>query len=190
MFSSRNIHFAVLGLILGASAGYVLAFYNAEVPAEAPAAANSGLPANHPDLNSPETLDFLRKAAEENAQQPEILARYANALFSAGRFEDALEWYGKVLAIQPDNLDVRSVRGAVYWRLGRMDEAMADLQAALQQDPNHLPTLYGLFLLTLNKGDVARAAQVFRKIESIDPNYEGLPELKARLEEERRKRSN
>jgi hypothetical protein len=27
MFSSRNIHFAVLGIILGASSGYILAFY-------------------------------------------------------------------------------------------------------------------------------------------------------------------
>ena len=30
MFSSRNIHFAILGIILGATTGYIFAFYQVQ----------------------------------------------------------------------------------------------------------------------------------------------------------------
>src|SRR5262245_14647385 len=124
MFSSRNIHFAILGIILGASAGYVYAFYQAQSVLPPPPVTQS-LPANHPDVNNEQMLELLKKAIEENPNQPEMVSRYANVLFNAGRIEEALGWYSKLLELQPDNLDARSLRGAVYWRMGRIDEALA-----------------------------------------------------------------
>jgi len=53
MFSSRNIHFAILGVILGATSGYILAFY--QVQASMPPAsrsANSNVPNGHPDVKN------------------------------------------------------------------------------------------------------------------------------------------
>ena len=187
MFSSRNIHFALLGIILGASAGYVFAFYQASLalPPEPPP--RSGLPANHPEVSDEQMVDVLKKAVEENPNQPEMVARYANVLFNMGRIEEALVWYSKVLELQPGNLDVRSLRGAVYWRTGKIDEAMTDLQAVLKQDPKHIPALYGMFLVRLYRHEVPEAAEVLRKIENLDPAYEGLPELRSKLEDERRK---
>src|SRR5262245_16193317 len=191
MFSARNIHFAILGLILGASSGYMFAFYEAgkSLPPTPSASRPEGLPANHPDVNSDQMLALLKKAVEENPNQPEMVARYANVLFNAGRIDEALKWYGKVLELQPNNIDVRSLRGAVYWRIGRIDDATADLQLALKQDPKHIPTLYGMFLVSLYKHEVAKAEEFLRKVESIDPGYEGLPDLRKRLEDERRKGS-
>jgi tetratricopeptide (TPR) repeat protein len=187
MFSSRNIHFAILGLIVGASAGYVFAFYQAEssLPVVADAGPE-GLPSGHPGGDE-QTLELLRKAVEANPNDPETATRYANSLFSLGRLEEALKLYGKVLELQPDNLDVRSLRGAIYWRTERIAEADADLQAALRQDPNHIPALYGMFLLSVQKRDLQKAAELLKKVESLDPTYEGLPDLRNRLEEERRK---
>src|SRR5262245_42935963 len=146
MFSSRNIHFAILGIILGASTGYIYAFYQAEKSFPPTPAVNSqGLPSNHPDVNNEQMVELLRKAVEENPNQPEMVARYANVLFNAGRIEEALVWYGKVLELQPDNVDVRSLRGAVYWRIGKIDEAEADLERSLKTNPDHIPALYGMF---------------------------------------------
>jgi len=189
VFSSRNIHFAVLGIILGASAAYIFAFYQVEstMPAEAQSTQKTGLPANHPDVNNEQMLDLLRKAIEEKPDQPEMISRYANVLFNMGRWDEALKWYGKVIELQPDNLDARSLRGAVYWRMNKIDEAAADLQSVLRRDPAHVPSLYGMFLLSLHRHDVPRAEEFFAKIQKVDPTYEGLAELKKRLDEERSK---
>jgi len=187
MISARSIHFAILGVIIGASAGYVYAFYDAEKSLPPQTVHQAGLPANHPDVNNDQMLELLKKAVEENPNQPEMVARYANILFSMGRMDEALKWYDKVLEIQPENVDSRSLRGAIYWRMGRIDDALADLQTALRQDPNHIPTLYGMFLVSLYRHDVPTAEQFFKRIQNLDPTYEGLTELKSRLEEERRK---
>jgi tetratricopeptide (TPR) repeat protein len=132
-------------------------------------------------------LQLLKKAIEEKPDQPEMISRYANVLFNMGRFDEALKWYGRVIELQPDNLDARSLRGAVYWRLSRIDEAATDLQDVLRRDPSHIPSLYGMFLLSLHRHDVPSAEEFFGKLQKVDPAYEGLPELKRRLDEERSK---
>jgi len=189
MFSSRNIHYAILGIILGASVAYIFAFYQVEstMPAQAQSLQQNGMPANHPDVNNEQMLELLKKAVEDKPDQPEMISRYANVLFNVGRYDEALKWYGKAIELQPDNLDARSLRGAVYWRLNRIDEAAGDLQGVLQRDPKHIPSLYGMFLLSLHRHDVPNAEQYFAKIQAVDPAYEGLPELKRRLDEERSK---
>jgi tetratricopeptide (TPR) repeat protein len=190
VFSSRNLHFIVLGVIIGAAVAYVFAFYQAESSFPPQAAAQpSGLPPNHPDLgsNNEQMLELLKKAIEEKPDQPEMIARYANILFNMGRFDEALGWFTKVLELQPDNLDARSLRGAIYWRLNRIDDAAGDLQGVLKRDPNHIPSLYGMVLLSLHHKDLPKAAEYFKKIETIDPGYEGLADLRRRLEEERNK---
>ncbi|HET9129460.1 MAG TPA: tetratricopeptide repeat protein [Terriglobia bacterium] len=188
MFTSRNIHFAILGIILGAAVGYVVAFYQAA--AAAPAAdphstaaseTQGALPANHPDVNSQQMLDLLKKAAEDSPNQPEVLSRYANELFQIGRVAESAEWYAKVVALQPKDTDVRSLYGAVLWKIGKKEEAKTQLQTALTQDPKHAPSMYGLSIIALDSHDVAKAGEYIQRIEKIDPKYPGLLELKAKL---------
>jgi Tfp pilus assembly protein PilF len=190
MFTSRNIHFAILGIILGAVTGYVVAFYQAaaaapppEEPHSATASDTQGgaLPANHPDVNPQQMLELLKKAAEDSPNQPDVLSRYANELFQAGKMEESAVWYGKLVALQPKDTDVRSLYGAVLWRIGKKDEAKTQLQTALTQDPKHVPSLHGLFIIALDGHDVAKATEYVRRIEQIDPSYAGLADLKARL---------
>jgi len=64
MFSSRNIHFAILGLILGASTGYVAAFYQAEaafVPKTTvqQQGSQTGTPPNHPNVTPEQLLEMF-----------------------------------------------------------------------------------------------------------------------------------
>ena len=187
MFTSRNIHFAILGIILGAATGYVVAFYQAAAAAPATdphsAATDSegALPANHPDVNSQQMLDLLKKAAEDSPDQPKALSLYADKLFQVGRMEESAEWYGKAVALQPKDTDMRAIYGAVLWRIGRKDEAKTQLQAALTLDSKHVPSLHGLFMIALDGHDVTKAGEYLQRIEKIDPKYPGLSDLKARL---------
>ena len=188
MFSSRNIHFAILGIILGASSGYVFAFYRAhqaEPPPLTESQAANSVPAGHPDINSDQMLEAMKQAVEKDPTQPEILNRYALALFDAGHFEESEMWFGKAVQLAPQNTDIRSMYGAVLWRLGKRQEAETQLEEVLKLDPSNVPSLHGLTLLMLDKPDVQRAASLIQRIETAEPSYPQLAELKSRLNEAR-----
>jgi Flp pilus assembly protein TadD len=184
MFSSRNVHLAILGIILGASTAYVVAFYRVEPPEPPPLSsseAESGTPSGHPEINNEQMLEGMKKAVETSPNDPEIIKRYAVALFEMGQLADAETWFGKAVALEPNSVDLRSMYGAVLWRMGKKDAATVQLEATLKLDPQNIPSLHGLTLLALEGRDVSRAAKLIQQIESIEPTYSQLPELRSRL---------
>ena len=158
MFSSRNIHFAILGLILGAASGYIFAFYqvqrNAPVEAASSSASSPGVPQNHPQVTNDQMLALFKEAMDKNPNEPELMTRYAGFLFDIKRFQEAVDWYRKVLAIQPNNLDV-----------------IHDLAVA------HID----------GDGDLQKAAELLKRLEEIDSKYSALPSLQLRLEDRQRR---
>src|ERR1041385_5098457 len=122
MFSSRNIHFAILGIILGATSGYVFAFYQVErsMPPPLPPAASAGsnAPQGHPDVSPEELLAKVNEELAKNPKNTTLMTAYANFLFDRGRFNEAVEWFQKAIAVQPDNLDTRADYGTALWNAG------------------------------------------------------------------------
>ena len=193
MFSSRNIHFTILGVILGAASGYVFAFYQVQrkMPAPQVAAANSGgptagLPQNHPNVSNDQMLGLFKAALDKNPNDPELMVRYANFLFDFERYDEAVAWYQKVLALQPNNVDVRTDMGTSLYSMGKIEEAMAEYQKSASINPNHMLTLHNMVVaLSGAKKDFTGAEAILKKMEQINPTYEGLPALRKELEEDR-----
>ena len=186
MFSSRNIHFAILGIILGASTGYVFAFYKADraqtPPPLSESQAQGEVPSGHPEVNNDEMLAAMKKAVENDPTQPDVVGRYAMALFDAGHFDEAEKWFAKGVELAPSSADARSMYGAALWRMGKKDAAEVQLEATLKLDPGNIPSLHGLALLNLEKRDFATAGRLIKQIESVEPSYAQLANLKSRLE--------
>ncbi|HEX4998516.1 MAG TPA: tetratricopeptide repeat protein [Terriglobia bacterium] len=176
MFSSRNIHFAILGIILGATCGYLVAFYQAQSQAQA------AMPPNHPPVSTDSSLDALKSAVDRNPSDADAAMRYANALFTANRTPDAISYWERALSLRPDDLSIRSMLGAVLWSEGRPEEARKHLQIAITQNPHHVPSLHAMLLITLETDrDEKKAAAILKTIEEVDPEYSGLPDLRDRL---------
>jgi len=185
MFSSRNIHFVLLGIIIGASTGYVFAFYRAQAAQTPPplteSQAQADVPAGHPEVSNEKMLEAMKQAVEKDPTQPEVVKRYAVALFEAGRLEEARTWFGKAVDLEPNNVESRSMFGAILWRTGEKEAAAVQLEATLKIDPKNIASLHGLTLLALEKHDPVKAAQLIRQIEAVEPTYSQLPDLKNRL---------
>jgi tetratricopeptide (TPR) repeat protein len=64
----------------------------------------------------------------------------AVALQSEGRLQEAEQFYRSALRIQPSPVAWTSL-GALYRQLGRTDDALIALQAALQLQPDYAPAL-------------------------------------------------
>src|SRR6185295_11402168 len=141
MFSSRNIHFAILGIILGATSGYIFAFYQVQssTPRPVPSAQAAG---QHPEVNNDQLLTMFKEALTKSPNDTTLMTRYANFLFDLGKFNESVEWFQKVLALQPDNLDVRTDLGTALWNGGQKEKGMAAYQQNLKANPNHVATLH------------------------------------------------
>jgi hypothetical protein len=111
MFSSRNIHFAILGIILGASTGYIFAFYQVQssIPRELPSTQSSNVPQGHPNVNEEQLLAMIQDALAKNPKDTTLMIRYASFLFDRQRFPEAIEWLRKAVTIF---LDERNVAAA------------------------------------------------------------------------------
>jgi Flp pilus assembly protein TadD len=187
MFSSRNIHFAILGIILGATSGYIFAFY--QVQSAMPRAVPSRQTQGHPDVNNGQLLAMFKEALAKNPNDTTLMTRYANFLFDMGKFTEAVDWFQKVLALQPGNLDVRTDLGTALYNAGQKEKAMAEYQAALKVDPKHITTLHNLVIVDLEERNIPAAEQVLKQMEEIDPKYDGLEPLRKRLAEVKGKKS-
>jgi Tfp pilus assembly protein PilF len=186
MFSSRNIHFAILGIILGATTGYIFAFYQVEssMPRLVPtSSAGSNLPEGHPNLSPDEVRRRVEAELAKNPNNTQIMTLYANFLFDRGKFDEAVQWFEKAIAVQPNNLDIRTDMATALWNSGKKDRAMAEYQRILQVDPKHISTLHNLVIVHLEERDFPAAERILKQIEAIDPKYEGLESLKKRLAE-------
>ena len=163
MFSSRNIHFALLGIILGATSGYIFAFYQVQrsIPRALPAAQGSNVPQGHPDVNTDQLLTMFKEALAKNPNDPTLVTRYANFLFDLGRFNESVEWFGKAVAMQPDNVDVRTDLATALFNAGQKEKAMAEYQKILQADPKHIATLHNLAIVYLGERDLASAEEAW-----------------------------
>jgi tetratricopeptide (TPR) repeat protein len=186
MFSSRNIHFAILGIILGAGSGYILAFYQVQssMPRTLPAAAqSSGTPEGHPNVSNEQLLGMFKDALAKAPNDTTLLTRYANFLFDLGKFDESVELFRKAVSIQPENLDIRTDLATALWNGGKKDQAMTEYQAILKLNPKHMATLHNVVIVDFEQRNLAAAEQVLQQMESIDPKYEGLEPLKKRLAE-------
>jgi tetratricopeptide (TPR) repeat protein len=188
MFSSRNIHFVILGIILGGTLGYIFAFYQVQASMTAPAppssaGANSNLPGGHPNVSNEQILAMFKEALEKNPNDTTLITKYANFLFDTGKFSEAVAWFEKAVALQPDSPDAKTDFGTALWNAGEKDKAMAQYQAALKIDPKHMATLHNLTIVYEEDRKLAEAEKVLKQMEAIDPKYEGIDTLKKRLDE-------
>lgn len=186
MLSSRNIHFAILGIILGATSGYILAFYQVQkaMPPPAPPSSAAGQQ-GHPNVTREQLLEMFNEALRKSPNDPTLMTRYANFLIDLGRTSEAVTWFEKVLTIQPENADVRTDLGAAYWNAGQRDKAKAEFRRALSIDPKRVSTMHNLVVAHLDERDFASAEKLVKQMEEIDPKYPDLETLKKRLAVER-----
>lgn len=95
--------------------------------------------------------------------QAKALFFEGNALFEAGRFEDALARYQRALALVPGRPSVLANLGATQCRLGRWPEAVATLEQATRADPAHRDAWVALGLAHEALSNWAEAAHALRQ---------------------------
>ena len=88
----------------------------------------------------------------------------------AGRFQDAIALYERVLDAQPDQPDALHLLGLALNRLGHPAEALLSVQHAVELVPSHPGYQFSLGNLLLASGRHAEAEPALRAVLLADPN--------------------
>lgn len=121
----------------------------------------------------PETaLARLREAAAAAPEDTVVARVLASQLLSMKRFEDTLAILNApLLNTAEQDSDVRFMRGAAYEALGRIEEAEAELWAALQAQPNNASVQNYLGYLWVDHGTrIEQGAELIARAHASEPD--------------------
>jgi tetratricopeptide (TPR) repeat protein len=126
--------------------------------------------------------EWLRRALARDPLQPEAVNMKGILMHSEGRFAEAIEAFEQAEALGHNA--AASNRGNSLLDMGRMAEALAAHEAAVERDPEHPGALYNLALTRLRLGDWERgwpgyeARRRFREVHRVprvfsQPRWQG-----------------
>lgn len=141
----------------------------------------SAVIARDPD-RAQESLELLRKASELDPRSAIIHYNIAAVLRSRGLYAQAEQEYLAVLEIDPEfALGLRSIAYFYMSAMGRFDEAMKYAIRLIEMDPadaGYASSIYVAGSIYINVGDLTAAQRIIDRIEQLDPDHRGLPQLK------------
>lgn len=110
-------------------------------------------------------------ARQHPDQSAKLHALEGGLLVDAGQPKQALDIYDSALDNAPNDNDLLYARSLVYEKLGRIDDAKADLKRILSQDADNPEALNALgYMLTNHSADYARAERYIRRSLKADPD--------------------
>ena len=111
-----------------------------------------------------EAIDRYRRVLEIDPGFAYAHAGIGYAMFSLQRYDEALDWLGRSVSLEPESpaaADRRSMMGRSYEALGRTEEAADQYGRALEADPRNAGALDALALLRLRQERYEEAIRLY-----------------------------
>jgi len=196
--SRDNLLFAIIGILLGFIAGFMLASGWSQRDAATRAAATTtqqgqNLPPNHPPVGGDQSGDSgqqmfaqvqeAMKRAREHPEDFDAQVTAAQLEYKIQRYDQAIEYLLRANQLRPKDYDTIAFLGEVNMDAGHFDPAEKWYRAALTLKPKDLTTLDGLCFVLLSKGDAKGAEEVINELAKVDPTNQDLPQFRDKLAE-------
>jgi tetratricopeptide (TPR) repeat protein len=180
----------LVGFISGATVAILRGTKGAEKTAmvQKPQMALPGAPAPAapPPRDSIEAASQVQTLKEIVKKDPKNLPAWVelgNLYFDTDQPKEAIEAYGRYLAVKPDNPDVRTDMGIMYRKLGQFDRALEEFRKAARSDPKHVNSRYNIGLVLLHdKQDIQGAIKAWEEYLKVDLNSEKSQRIRAQIE--------
>ncbi|MFB3779364.1 MAG: tetratricopeptide repeat protein [Bryobacteraceae bacterium] len=99
-----------------------------------------------PGAESPENVQLAKNAHEEflkvleqDSKNPVAIASIANLYFNQKKFDEATEWYNKMIGVDPTNKEAYYTLGVIAWTKAFQDDADARAKLGMKpEDPGPL----------------------------------------------------
>jgi cytochrome c-type biogenesis protein CcmH/NrfG len=189
----ESVFYAIAGVFFGLIAGWIIGSQQASmaprpsapVAESAPPQSSSG---SAPGTPAPAILDetqvqALRNVVDRDAKNAVARAQLGNLYYDAGRYGDAIKWYGESVAINPSDADVSTDLGVSYYYNNQPDLALAQLEHSLKVDPKHTKAMLNMGVVrAFGKQDLKGATEIWRRLVEIAPESQEGRQARQALE--------
>ena len=117
-----------------------------------------------------EAYDLIAPVVQANPRDALALANFANVLNDLNRFDEALSFYDRSLALNPGYPPAWLARGNVLQHLLRYDEALESYNRFLGFDPNHAQAWNNRGMALQHLGRMDEALDAYARAEALDPS--------------------
>ena len=132
--------------------------------------AAAGTPAGDSQVD-PEILKRLQSLGYLQTRSPSGDRNIAAVLFEQGKYKDAVEAYGKLVKSEPDDGSLRTSLAGALGALGRYDEALKEIDAAIRLQPLNPEAYHNRAVIHERKGDIPAAVADYRTAVRYRPDY-------------------
>lgn len=113
----------------------------------------------------------------------DLLLKRGREALSEGDYEKAIGHLTALTDHAPDFAEGFNLRASAYFRSGRYGPAVADLQRALELNPQNFVALAGIGAILEETGQKAGALQAYRAALAIHPRQEDVKKAAQRLDD-------
>lgn len=141
---------------------------------------------SEPSQSSDAAQDYIAELLDQAQKEPRnvvVLTELGNALFDAGRYQDAIFYYEKVLEIAPENNFVRTDMGIAYFYSGDLARAIDEFDIVLKKDPNFKQAIYNSAVVYQHMGNYEKAIEYYQRFLKVAPDDPNAEQVKQRIKE-------
>jgi arylsulfatase A-like enzyme/Tfp pilus assembly protein PilF len=118
----------------------------------------------------PKVVALLKEIVADDPKVIDAWFMLGNVHSKAGRYEEAIDYFKRALALKPDD-DMAVVNMAnAYRRLGRDEDALVGYRRFLQLDPKNAQVHYEIAQILIDRNDNQGAAQELQQALQIEPS--------------------
>jgi tetratricopeptide (TPR) repeat protein len=194
-----NFLFAIIGILLGFIAGFLLSNNITQKEAALRAApmttqASQSLPADHPPIpgggqkaggeGGQQMLASVQQAMKQARENPDDFDAQLTAAkmeYQIGRHDQAIEYLLAANKVKPTDFDTLTMLGVANLDAGHFDAAEKWYKAALQKKPDDMPTVDGYCAALLSNSKAKEGEDCLNKLAKIDPTNQDLSQFRTRL---------
>jgi tetratricopeptide (TPR) repeat protein len=117
-------------------------------------------------------IEEYRHVLEEDPNNLASIIALGNALYDAGQWREAIQYYDQALRLNPHLADVITDMGTCFRNLGMHGKAIALYHQALTIEPVHQGALYNMGIVYgFDRKEYARAIHYWQQLLQIAPNH-------------------
>jgi hypothetical protein len=128
-------------------------------------------------------INALKEKVTKDPKDADSWTRLGNIYHDARMFQQALDFYTRVLELRPKDANVLTDTGICYQELKQYDKSLEMFQRAQKADPTNWQSLYNTVVvagLGLGRFDVADPA--LARLQQLRPDAPNLAELRSALD--------
>ena len=115
-------------------------------------------------------VNYLTKATRESGGDAQVLTELGFAFLKLNRLEEALDKFGRVVAIAPDVADGHNYLGTVCRRMNRIDEAVAAYRRAIELKPDFAEALMNLGVALQSQKRLEESLPFYKRALALMPS--------------------